>query len=112
MVLFDHPLDFPGGDRGAIFLKIEDLQLFLPIAEVGSPEAEDAAFLETRDFPGPRAVWSPAFAFQGCEAERIIARMPLVEALAGDAEVAAGQGHRLFGFREIFSYETVRQFSW
>jgi hypothetical protein len=53
-VLLDDPLNLPGRDGFAVLGFIEFPELHLAIADVSSPEVEDAEFLDTGHFPVPR----------------------------------------------------------
>lgn len=94
-MFLNHPLDFPGRDGCAVCPRIEHCELFLAIPEMRPAEPEDAEFLKAGDLPLTGAMRSPAPVFERCQPEWLVPLFPAMEALAGDAEMAAGQGRVL-----------------
>jgi len=62
-VLFNHALDLPGRDRGMMLIFIQLLQFHLAIADMCSPETQDAKLFETRDVPVSRVLWTTRASF-------------------------------------------------
>jgi len=54
-----------------------------------SAEGYDAKLLATRDFPVSRFAWTSASLLKGLETIGVVSSFPVVESLAGDAEVPA-----------------------
>jgi hypothetical protein len=88
----DDLLHMPRRDRFAVLYPVEPGDLLAAVADMALTKGDDPHFLFLCDGPVPPPVRNGGFGFEGAQAVWRIALLPGIERLAGNPEMAAGEG--------------------
>lgn len=94
-LLFDHLLDFPGGNLFPVAVEIQFFQFHFPVTDLLFSQLHDSFPFGRGDFSLPHMLGRFRFIFQQMESVEIVLvefPKPLVESFSRDSEMAGGLG--------------------